>query len=434
MIKTFFLISLLIVSYSIGNAISSQFSNYFRPRMRSINSPDFIQEISLESEGKKYILFGGTVCSTSEFYNSKFDITRNLIENHGFNTLFFEGEWLEWSVINRYLNSKEKTDFKTVLKQNLNFWPSWRWKNNETLEFLSWLRDYIQENNYPVNVYGTNFYDIRSNLAFITEFLVDHYPLETENLINTLNFFEDYDSEWSYAHTVNDEYIQSVSQDLVELKSEILNNLTWLQKEDQKTFNLLRHTLANIITFEEYLVKTLTCSQSSWNRKINHKYELINAIEKDSQSDLKIIVFANNNITSAADATEMYHFEQISLGQKLREESGFEKTLIIGMTSYQGIVIKADYWGDSPSIVRLPSARNSSLESLLFHTNTNPYYLVFTDSDRAAPLLQKVFSQRNLPVIFDIETEQIRNYMPILLPFRYDILLFFPTTRAVNYF
>lgn len=119
-----------------------------------------------------------------------------------------------------------------------------------------------------------------------------------------------------------------------------------------------------------------------------------------------------------------------NLGQMVREFFGREDVYIVGFGSYIGKVTAAEAWGGSIRTMRVPKAIRGSWEALL-HSNGAYNKLLFSNElRRVAPLKQSI-GHRAIGVQYDPSLES-RNYVPSIIPERYDAFLFFDESTALR--
>jgi len=87
----------------------------------------------------KYVLLGEASHGTSEFYSIRSDLTKQLIQEHGFSFVAVEGDWPACYEVNRYIKgmAPEYSSAEDVLKKAFNRWPTWMWANTEIVELLN---------------------------------------------------------------------------------------------------------------------------------------------------------------------------------------------------------------------------------------------------------------------------------------------------------
>jgi erythromycin esterase-like protein len=120
----------------------------------------------------------------------------------------------------------------------------------------------------------------------------------------------------------------------------------------------------------------------------------------------------------------------VNVGQLVREEHGRQNVYIVGFGSYQGSVIAADNWGGRIEMMKVPAAKKGSWEDLLHRKDANSK-LLFSNEMRAIPSLLKPIDHRAIGVQYNPGFES-GNYVPTVIPERYDAFIFIDQTRALD--
>src|SRR5947207_14332330 len=90
----------------------------------------------------RIVLIGEASHGTEEFYQSRIELSKYLIEEKGFHAITIEGDWPNAHSIHRYLQGMNNAnDSDACLKQFKRF-PTWMCCNSTIPPFLKWLRHY----------------------------------------------------------------------------------------------------------------------------------------------------------------------------------------------------------------------------------------------------------------------------------------------------
>ena len=114
----------------------------------------------------------------------------------------------------------------------------------------------------------------------------------------------------------------------------------------------------------------------------------------------------------------------------MREEYGDDNAVLIGFGTHRGTVIAGDYWDAPWEEMRVPPARTDSWEDVLHRAGERDMLLVFGPDDPRE--MHAWRGHRAIGVIYHPERERYGNYVPTILPRRYDAFLFVDRTRAVR--
>ena len=104
--------------------------------------------------------------------------------------------------------------------------------------------------------------------------------------------------------------------------------------------------------------------------------------------------------------------------------------VLVGFGSYRGSVIAAPQWGAPMERMPVPTAREGSWEDVLHRAGDNDKLLIFAETEDEG--LLKPRDQRAIGVVYDPARERYGNYVPTVLPRRYDAFLHLDETRALR--
>ncbi|HEX6962443.1 MAG TPA: erythromycin esterase family protein, partial [Lacipirellula sp.] len=110
---------------------------------------------------------------------------------------------------------------------------------------------------------------------------------------------------------------------------------------------------------------------------------------------------------------------------------GADGVVLAGFSSYRGTVIAGDYWGAPMRKMPVPPGRPGSWEELLHDALGEDSLLIFGQQTEADAWLQPR-GHRAIGVVYRPEVEAYGNYVPTILPRRYDALLYLDETRALH--
>jgi erythromycin esterase-like protein len=103
----------------------------------------------------------------------------------------------------------------------------------------------------------------------------------------------------------------------------------------------------------------------------------------------------------------------------------------VGFASYRGSVIAGDYWGAAMRKMRAPPARPGSWEDMFHRALGADSLLIFNPRDQLEELLEPR-GHRAIGVVYRPDVEAYGNYVPTILPRRYDAVAYFEQTQALH--
>ncbi|MBZ9645618.1 erythromycin esterase family protein [Streptomyces sp. PSKA30] len=130
----------------------------------------------------------------------------------------------------------------------------------------------------------------------------------------------------------------------------------------------------------------------------------------------------------------------VNVGQLVRERNGADDVVLVGFGSFEGTVMAADFWGARLRVMRVPPARDRSLEHRLHQALPRQQALfVFPPDDRPAgqaeegrPWFQQEHDHRAIGVVHRPARERRGNYVPTCLADRYDAFCHLDHTTALT--
>jgi erythromycin esterase len=105
--------------------------------------------------------------------------------------------------------------------------------------------------------------------------------------------------------------------------------------------------------------------------------------------------------------------------------------VLVGFSTYEGSVIAGSEWGVPARRMRVPAARFGSWDEVLHRVQPADKLLIFDPELKLAELLEER-GQRAIGVVYRPQYEAYGNYVPTVLPKRYDALLSLDHSRAVH--
>jgi erythromycin esterase len=146
--------------------------------------------------------------------------------------------------------------------------------------------------------------------------------------------------------------------------------------------------------------------------------------------DAKAIVWEHNTHIGDARATSMQDEGMYNIGQLAREGFGEENVFLTGFGSYAGTVMAASSWGAPQQIKEMPDAREESWEQYLHAAGGNR--LVLSSDLDGSLLSENHIGHRAIGVVYRPAYEQYGNYVPTVIPKRYDAFIFLDHTKALH--
>ena len=119
----------------------------------------------------------------------------------------------------------------------------------------------------------------------------------------------------------------------------------------------------------------------------------------------------------------------VNIGQLAREAHAADDVVLVGFGSYQGSVIAGREWEAPMERMPVPPGREGSWEHVLHTAGASDKLLIFGEP---TPQMLKSRGHRAIGVVYHPEYEQYGNYVPTVLPRRYDAFLYLDETEALH--
>lgn len=382
---------------------------------------------------RKVVLLGEASHGTHEYYHWRARITRRLLEEYDFNFVAVEGDWPPCYQLNRHVKgySDAAPDTWEVLRQ-FNRWPSWMWANWEVHEWATWLRQYNRD--LPANrrkgFYGLDVYSLWESLEAIMDYLEQEDPAALATAREAMRCFAPFRGEDGQRYALSTRLVpEGCSKEVNALLTEILAKAPSYNSDPEHAFSTEQNAYV-AKNAEAYYRVMMQGNVSTWNLRDRHMMDTLNRIMDFHGPEAKGIVWAHNTHIGDASYTDMAYRGLYNIGELARSEYGLDHVALVGMGSYQGSVMAGRSWGAPQEVMRLPRGREESWENY-FHEAGTQFY-IHSDDLRKHPTTARMLPHRAVGVVYHPDQEKYGNYVPSILPERYDAFLFFDESRALN--
>jgi len=386
------------------------------------------QQLDQWIHGKQLVLLGDATHGSQEFYRYRAEISRYLIENHGFSAVIIEGNWPAGQRVNQYIKHVAGTSAKQALSGFKKHFP-WLWRNKTTEEFVQWLHGNNTDKQQAFSFYGMDLFSLTSSIIHNTKLLNQYEMPLSSQLIDLYQCFSNFKHDaLSYGQqAIKDPRLSCQTQ--AEQQFNLISQHPDLLNSKAESFNLYINSFM-IKAAEQYFRMTFEAkAEDSWNMRERAMLTIINMIiqqQKTNNQSAKVIIWAHNSHVGDARATGMKQQNRESLGQLLRQQFGAQQVFLMGALSYQGTLIASKQWGGSASLMSMPPAMEGSY-SHLFHQLGLARFIMALSS-----LSFQSFNQRFIGVVYDQKEEQLYHYNSAQLDQQFDAILFIDKTTAVQ--
>jgi erythromycin esterase len=382
----------------------------------------------------KYVLLGEASHGTHEYYTWRTRISKKLIEQKGFSFIAVEGDWPDCYRLNRYIKNYPdagKSAFDVL--HAFNRWPTWMWANWEVIALAEWLKKHNEKfpKNRKAGFYGLDVYSLWESLDEIIKYLDIKDPKTKHTAEKALKCFEPYSDGEGQSYARATLMVPSICED------EVVDLLTQIRKKmisyntDPEAVMSMEQNAQTIVNAERYYRAMVHPGPDSWNIRDRHMVDTLDRLMKFHGEKAKGIIWEHNTHIGDARATDMIREGTVNVGQLINEHHEQDGVFSIGFGSYKGTVIAGSEWGDVMRVVNVPEAVPDSWEYLM-HQLDSKNRIVFMNEKMKKQIGKKEFGHRAIGVVYHPQYEHLGNYVPSLMPYRYDAFIYLDETSALH--
>ena len=390
----------------------------------------------------RFVLIGEASHGTHDFYATRAEITKRLIEEKGFTGVAVEADWPDAYRINRFVRGGGDGTTAISALEDFKRFPMWMWRNADVLNFVGWLREHndaLPKDKPKTGFYGLDLYSLYASMRAVLDYLDKVDPEAAQRARYRYSCFEAFGEEpqsYGYAasfgmsKTCEDEAVRQ----LVELQQQAAEYIKrdGIPAEDEQFFAEINARV--VVDAEEYYRSMFRGRVSSWNLRDRHMVDTLDSLAKHLDKQVgqsKIVVWEHNSHLGDARATEMGSMGEWNVGQLVRERHGDEARLI-GFTTYSGTVTAADDWDEPAKRKNVRPGLPGSYESLFHDTDIPNFLLVLRDNKQLSDKLRGPHLERAIGVIYRPDTERISHYFNTRLSEQFDAILHLDETHALE--
>lgn len=407
----------------------------------STDSTDYTSLLNKIGDAR-FVLIGEATHGTHEFYQTRIDITQQLIEKKGFMAVAIEGDWPDAYRIHRFLQGiGNKNDWNQALGDFKRF-PTWMWRNTTMPPFLTWLRernDHLPPTN-KVGFYGLDLYSFNASMQAVIQYLLTVDPEAAKRACIRYACFDHLKADpQTYGHMtslgVKKTCVKEAIDQLLELQHHAFDYLKIDGTTAENEYFSATQNARIVKNAEKYYRTMFEGHVSSWNIRDTHMAETINLLadhlENQHGTPAKIVIWAHNSHVGDARATEMGSQGEVNIGQLIREQHD-ANCYSIGFSTYDGTVTAASDWDAPAECKQINPGINGSYEEVFHHIDYQNFILDLRGNPHLEHYLHLPRLQRAIGVIYRPETERASHYFFTRLPYQFDSVIHFDKTTALQ--
>jgi protein-L-isoaspartate(D-aspartate) O-methyltransferase len=383
----------------------------------------------------RVVLLGEATHGTSEFYDMRARITRELIARRGFDFVAVEADWPDAARVDDYVRGmpRRSTQQFTPFAR----FPTWMWRNQEVYAFMAWLREHNQQERDPgarVAFHGLDLYSMFTSIGAVLAYLDQVDPDAARVARVRYGVLTPWQKDpAAYGQAVLVGGYESAEGAVVSMLREMLaRRLEYSEKDGLRYFDAAQN--ARLVANAEHYYRAMYYgSASSWNLRDSHMFETLRSLLTLHGPASKGVVWEHNSHVGDAAATEMSSRGELNVGQLCRET--FQSAAYsIGFGTDRGSVAAASNWGEPMQRMPVRPAHVDSYERICHESGVPAFMLHLREPARGAVReeLLPPRLERAIGVVYRPDTELASHYFHASLPSQFDEYLWFDETRAVT--
>ena len=383
----------------------------------------------------RIVMLGEASHGTHEYYQWRAFITRKLIEEKGFHFIAVEGDWPDCYRLNRFVKGydlENKSAFHVL--HAFDRWPTWMWANWEILALADWMQKHnrLLPANKKAGFYGLDVYSLWESMDSIMQYLKKTDPSALKKAEEAFRCFEPYrkDEGRSYAEATL-LVPETCQQEVVELLKEIQRKLPQYNTDHENVFSAEQNAYVTV-NAEKYYRAMVMGGPHSWNLRDRHMSDTLERLLNFQGANSKAVVWAHNTHVGDARATDMTDEGMFNIGELARLQHSDKGVVLVGFGSYKGTVTAGRNWGSPTQTMILPEAKEGSWEYLLHRAGKENKILLMDEFARNDIMMENRIGHRAVGVVYNPQYEQYGNYVPTILPLRYDAFIYIDETHALH--
>jgi protein-L-isoaspartate(D-aspartate) O-methyltransferase len=399
------------------------------PSIATVNLSGLLERIG----DARLVLLGEASHGTAEFYDMRARISRELIQQKGFNFIAVEADWPDAAQIDHFIRG---TRLEPTEESTFSRFPTWMWANVQVLEFVKWLRDYNTRFSTPdeaVGFYGLDLYSLYSSIDAVIRYLdgVDSEAAATaRRRYGCLTPWQKDPATYG-AMVLGDRHYGCEHEVVAMLNAMMDKRLDYAAQDGRRFLDAVSN--ARLVKNAEHYYRIMyQGSVKSWNLRDQHMFDSLKHLLDFHGGKSKAIVWAHNSHLGDAAATEMGARGEFNVGHLCRKYYG-DKAYAAGFGTHAGTVAAASDWGEPMEVKTVRPSHPDSYERLCHDAGLNAFLLPLRDKhQRHVRELVPPRLERAIGVIYRPETEMASHYFSASLPHQFDEYVWFDETRAVD--
>ena len=382
----------------------------------------------------RFVLLGEASHGTSEFYTWRAEITKRLITEKNFSFVAVEGDWPDCYTVNRYVKGHSGHTAERVLHA-FSRWPTWMWANREIAELAEWMRNHNAKlpSDNQAGFYGLDVYSLWESMHVVLEYLEKMDPSLAKSARRAYACFEPYEEDAQEYARATAIVPTSCEDEAVSILRAMRSHAPEFRDDGPDAYFNAEQNALVARNAELYYRMMVRGGPGSWNVRDHHMVETLDRLMSHHGNNAKAIVWEHNTHVGDARFTDMARSGMVNVGQLVRQAHEREGVVLVGFGTHHGTVVAGREWGARMEIMKVPDAKDGSYEHAMKKADIGDSLFIFPKGDNdSTRSLSEPRGHRAIGVVYDPRTEHWGNYVPTILPGRYDAFIYIEKTKAVD--
>jgi protein-L-isoaspartate(D-aspartate) O-methyltransferase len=383
----------------------------------------------------RVVLLGEATHGTSEFYQMRARITRELIIHRGFHAVAVEADWPDAARIDRYVRHLPPSP--TRQEAAFSRFPTWMWRNREVHEFIQWLRHHNGQVADPVSrvsFHGLDLYSLHASAAVVVGYLEQVDPAAAAVARQRYGCLTPWEQDpATYGRAALTGRYRLCERDVVAALRDLLARRLEYSERDGERFLDAAQNAKLVANAERYYRIAYYGSTASWNLRDQHMFDTLQSLLAFHGPEARIVVWEHNSHIGDAAATEMAARGEHNIGRLCRAAYR-DRAYLVGFGTDHGTVAAASEWGGPVETMDVRPSHRESYERLCHDAALPAFLLALRDPSRETVReeLLPPRLERAIGVIYRPESELASHYFQASLPRQFDEYVWFDRTAAVS--
>lgn len=412
-----------------------------RSRLLPLESDGDLDPLLQAIGSARIVLLGEATHGTHEFYDWRARITQRLIAEQGFSFVAVEGDWPDCYAINRFVKGYDTERRAHEVLDAFDRWPTWMWANRDVERFAEWLRDHNdgQPAEARAGFDGLDVYSLWDSMREVVEYLDRVDPDAASAAREAYGCFEPFHGDEQRYARATAMVPTSCEDEAVAMLRTLRARASRYREDGRDSFFDAEQNALIAANAERYYRTMVRGGGESWNVRDRHMMETLERLLVHHGPRSRAVVWEHNTHIGDARFTDMRRAGMVNVGQLARERFGASPSdgdgvMLVGFGTHRGHVLAANSWGAPVRRVEVPPAPEDSWEALLHEAGGGRDALVLFDgsADGGIAGLDDWIGHRAIGVVYDPRHERFGNWVPTVVPRRYDAFLFNAVTTALD--